>query len=347
MQLASPSDAGYIPRVRILPMSTYRRNVLVGIVMLSALGMLGWMILRFGGKIAQPFAPAMTKVRFLADRADGVSDGSGVYFLGVNVGRVVTVTLGDNLEDIWFDAEVEASRALPAGMTARIRQASLLGSGSRIELIAPATSQPARLKAGEIIKTEFVGLEFFPKEIKELSIEVAAAAKQFREANVVGNLNKRLAEVGEVLGETRKTLESANKIVADDKVRADILTAIENIKTSSENVKSVTERADKIAGAMERAVGNVEKTSETAHIELTEVAKITKTRLEEVSKVVQQANEIAAKINTGPGTASQLVNDPKLYQGLVDTTTELNLTIKDLKRLIQQWEQEGVSLKLQ
>ncbi len=314
--------------------------------MLAALGMLGWMILRFGGMIAQPFAGQMIKVRFLADRADGVSDGSGVYYLGVNVGRVVKVTLGDNLEDIWFDAEIEASRALPAGMTARIRQASLLGSGSRIELMLPSPHGPDTMKAGDVIRAQFVGLEFFPQEIKDLSTEVAAAAKQFREANVVGNLNSRLAEVGEVLGETRKTLENANKIVADEKVRADIMAAIENIKASSENVRSVTERADKIAGAMERAVDNVDKASATANTELTDIAKVAKTRLEEVGKVVQQANEIAAKINTGPGTASQLVNDPKLYQGLVDTTTELNLTIKDLKRLVQQWEEEGVSLKL-
>ena len=41
-----------------------------------------------------------------------------------------------------------------------------------------------------------------------------------------------------------------------------------------------------------------------------------------------------------------LVNDPKLYQSLVDNSRELNATILDLKRLVEQWEQEGVSFKL-
>ena len=36
----------------------------------------------------------------------------------------------------------------------------------------------------------------------------------------------------------------------------------------------------------------------------------------------------------------------KLYQGLVDSTKELNTTISTLNRLVEQWEQEGVSLKL-
>ena len=35
-----------------------------------------------------------------------------------------------------------------------------------------------------------------------------------------------------------------------------------------------------------------------------------------------------------------------LYESLLDTSRELNMTIKDFKRLVEQWEQEGVSFKL-
>jgi phospholipid/cholesterol/gamma-HCH transport system substrate-binding protein len=65
-----------------------------------------------------------------------------------------------------------------------------------------------------------------------------------------------------------------------------------------------------------------------------------------VSELLQQFQQIAQKINAGQGTAGQLVNDPQLYQSLVATTQELNATIADLKRLVEQWEQEGVSLKV-
>jgi hypothetical protein len=40
------------------------------------------------------------------------------------------------------------------------------------------------------------------------------------------------------------------------------------------------------------------------------------------------------------------MNDPRLYQSLVDTSRELNATVTDLRLLIEQWEQEGVPLKL-
>lgn len=328
-------------------MSTYRRNVLVGLTMLIALGMLGWMILRFGGKIAQPFSGELIRVRFVSDRADGVSEGSGVYYKGVNVGRVIRVTRDQNLTDVWIDAEVEATPPLPGGTGADIRQASLLGSGSRIEIrIPPADHINGSLKAGDVIRADFVGLQFFPEEIKNLSLEVAAAARQFREANVVGNLNTRLNEVGQVLSETRKTLENANKIVADEKVRADITAAIQNIRASSDNVRQVTERADKIAQKMQNVVDNIDQTTKTANTELTDIAKLTKTRLEELAGIIQQTHQITTKINQGDGTASKLLNDPKLYEGLVDTTRELKQTIQDLQRLVQQWEEEGVTLKL-
>jgi len=41
-----------------------------------------------------------------------------------------------------------------------------------------------------------------------------------------------------------------------------------------------------------------------------------------------------------------LVNDPRLYESLADTTRQLNATVSDLRRLLEQWEQEGVTMKL-
>jgi hypothetical protein len=66
----------------------------------------------------------------------------------------------------------------------------------------------------------------------------------------------------------------------------------------------------------------------------------------QVSKSLDSIQAITGKVNAGEGTAGMLVNDPKLYQSLVENSRELNLTITDLRRLVDQWEQEGVTLKL-
>ena len=41
-----------------------------------------------------------------------------------------------------------------------------------------------------------------------------------------------------------------------------------------------------------------------------------------------------------------LLNDPALYENLLDVSKEMKLTISDLKRLVEQWEQEGVPFKI-
>src|SRR5438046_2625278 len=59
-------------------MSPYRRNVMVGATVLLAMGVLGWMILQFGGHVITPFTVAKTRLTFTHDRSDGLSDGSPV-----------------------------------------------------------------------------------------------------------------------------------------------------------------------------------------------------------------------------------------------------------------------------
>ena len=55
---------------------------------------------------------------------------------------------------------------------------------------------------------------------------------------------------------------------------------------------------------------------------------------------------LSSKIDQNQGTAGKFVNDPRLYEAMVDTAREMRATVSDLRRLVQQWEQEGVQLKL-
>src|ERR1700759_3325088 len=108
-------------------MSPYRRNVMVGVVVLSALVGLGWMVLKFGGSPMALFTPARIPIHFLCDRADGLSNGSIVSYRGVNVGQVTTVTRGDNEAPVRVDADVDAIPPLPANLKGIIRSQGLVG----------------------------------------------------------------------------------------------------------------------------------------------------------------------------------------------------------------------------
>jgi phospholipid/cholesterol/gamma-HCH transport system substrate-binding protein len=93
-------------------------------------------------------------------------------------------------------------------------------------------------------------------------------------------------------------------------------------------------------------MADVRTTVKTANTNIDTIGKQLTGRIEQLSKTLDHFQSISAKIDNGNGTAGQLINDPKLYQALVDSAMQLNATIADLNRLVEQWEQEGISFKL-
>jgi len=326
-------------------MSSYRRNVLVGLTVPTAIAALGWMILKFGASFARPFAGKMIHIKFVMERADGLSDGSAVLFRGVTVGRITKVIRDPDQIHIRADSEVDATPPLPGNLTANIKQTSLLGSGSTMVLV-PSDDLGGALADGTTITATYGGLDLIPPEMRQLSTELSKTAQQFREANLIGNVNDRVTQLGKVLDDAHQAIAHINSVIGDEKLKQQIDESIADIHSAAANVKSVTAKADKVADNLDGAVVTINKTAQSTQTQIETISKSAQSRLEEASKLLTQVNEITAKVNEGQGTAGKLVNDPKLYEGLVETTTQLNATIKDLQRLVQQWEQEGVSLKL-
>ena len=311
----------------------------MGITVLAALVMLGWMIVRFGANLARPFAGEKLNVRFVMDRADGVSDGSSLTFRGVTVGRVLRVWRDPDQHKVWAEAEVDADPPLPAIGSAEIRQTSPLGTGASLALVSSDNGK--NIKTGDTIVATYIGLglDLLPPELKSLGPEITALVKQLKDENFVANLNARVSDVG-------KTLDGVNKIVNDPKMQDDLRASMANVREASEKIKTISTRADSMVTNLDATAVTVNATAKSAQTKIDEINRSLQARLDQASTALEQIGQVTAKINAGTGTAGKLVNDPKLYAGLVDSTTELNATIKDLRRLIQQWEQEGVTAKL-
>jgi phospholipid/cholesterol/gamma-HCH transport system substrate-binding protein len=312
-------------------MSAYQRNVVVGVVVLVGLGMLGWMILQFAGKAASYFLTSGMKVTLTAPRAEGLADGSPITYKGVNVGRVTGVrrVIGKNdNEDILIDALIQANPPLPANLHGRIKQTSLLGGSMTIALepigdpsTQPTTSSTRLTKSvgrGELAENATLEADFVPD----------------------------IASLGDSV---RHLTDSLQEIVGDPKFKNDI-------SVSLANIRETTESAARLGKDLERISGTLDKTTTNANGAITEVrgavkdtrAEIQKMsdnlnrRLQQVAESLQSIQSVAQKVDKGEGTAGKLINDPKLYESLADTAAELKLAVKDVRRLIQQWEQEGI-----
>src|ERR1700722_5263609 len=114
-------------------MPIYRRNILVGITVIIALVVFTWMALTFS-KTAELFAPPQITIHFLSPRADGLSPGSEVNYLGVQVGRVEQVARNKDGKTVNIDALVDRDPPLPVNLHASIISSSALGGGNAIIL---------------------------------------------------------------------------------------------------------------------------------------------------------------------------------------------------------------------
>lgn len=309
-------------------MSAYQRNVLVGVVVLVGLGMLAWMVLTFANKAASYFLTSGVKIQLVAKRADGVADGSPITYKGVNVGRVTGVRRGPSTEDgedIIIDALIDTHPPLPANLHGRIRQTSVLGGTSAIALEpiprdpkaatrSSSTDAPAELAEGQPpLKAEYV------PDISSLGDSV------------------------------RELTASIQDVIGDPEVKDNIKLSLGNIRQATESAARLGRRLEKLSESLEKTteeangtMGDVRVTVKDARAEIRRMSDNLNQRLEQLALSLEHVQSVTRKIDEGEGTAGRLVNDPKLYDSLADTAAELNLMVKDMRRLIQQWEQEGI-----
>ena len=313
-------------------MTPYRRNIVVGATMLGAMIILGWMILQFGERPAKLFAPPTMPITIIAERADGISEGSIISYRGVGVGRIGTMKRSQDQLSVQIEAQIDLRPPpLPENLEGIIRSQVLGGSGSlSLQLIDPEPR--GQLQAGAKLRAKFVGIEFLPPEFAELATELRTTTKQFRDSNLITHLDAQVAKAGEIL-------DSIDKLVSDPQLREDVHNAVGNIRAASESAK-------RLGVTLEETTEHANQTLAKADTSIDSISNKTNDRMEQIARTLAHLESITAKIDQGKGTAGALVNDPKLYQSLVETSRDLNATIADLKRLVEQWEQEGVSLRV-
>lgn len=295
--------------------------------MLLGIGITAWMILLFAGRLTQIFASPGLPFTIKSTRADGLSDGSAIYYRGVQSGRVTAVHLGNDNTGVIINAEVNKQPSLPANLHPVIRVQSAFGNSSAIslELDGPPTGA---LQAGAVLSADYEGSALIPKEFTQL-------AEDFRRQQLLQHLDETVVSIGKQSERAGQLLQSVQQAIGDEKMRENLRVALENIRIATESATRVGNNLEKFSGKLDRVTDQTDATMSEVRVA---VAKLGAT--------LDHFESVSNKIDQGKGTAGLLLNDPKLYQGLVDTTKELNLTIADLQRVVQQWEQEGVTLKL-
>jgi phospholipid/cholesterol/gamma-HCH transport system substrate-binding protein len=328
-------------------MSPNKRNVLVGVVVLTALGVMAWMVLKFANRASEFFLTKGSRIQVVADRADGLSEGSAIYYRGVSVGRVLGVRL-DQDNRVVIDAIVEPGRPVPVNVEGFIRTGNLLSATASIFLEPiPGQASSRNLQAGDVLHATIPrGSAIIPEEFTGL-------ARSIQDQELVKHLDETVITVRAQAERAGKLMESINSLVSDEKMRGDLRTAMSNVRQATEQANQIAAKLDRFSSDLNdlskqssQTIADVRAVVNRGGEHMDQTVKNINSRIDQVGKLLEQFQSIAARVDKGEGTVGLLVRDPKLYESLVATADTLKLMMADLRRLVQQWEQEGLSFKL-
>jgi phospholipid/cholesterol/gamma-HCH transport system substrate-binding protein len=117
---------------------------------------------------------------------------------------------------------------------------------------------------------------------------------------------------------------NANQIIGDEQNKT-------NIKKTLEQITAATEQA-------KNTLKSVQSLSDTGNQEIVKIA-------ENLDATLSQMQQILAKINAGNGTAGKLVNDGRLYENLLDSSGELQMTLEQIKKWAADAREKGIRIK--
>lgn len=334
-------------------MAPLRKNIMVGLTVLVALILFGVLLLKFGAAPAKLFGGVKVPIEMYVARADGLSPGSSINYLGVNVGQVTEVRASDDATHVIITASIDARRDPPANVQGVIRS-QIVGGGSNVSLEIPEGQKPeGKLKPGAKVPAKFVGLDLVPPEVGQLATELRLTAQQLRESHLVDHLDETIQTVNVQLQKAGKLVDTIDNTVHDAQVQENLRASLENVRKATEQANRIGTNLEKFSGRMEQMgdrFDHVAQSADTAinktqaHID--DLAKQMSDRMEQAAKLLAEVQSITSKVDGGKGTAGMLVNDPKLYEGLVDASKELSGVLRDLKLLVEQIREEGFPLRL-
>jgi phospholipid/cholesterol/gamma-HCH transport system substrate-binding protein len=271
-----------------------------------------------------------------------------VDYLGIQVGHVDSVARDPDGKNILIEASLDRDPPLPANLRASIVTGSALGGASMISLDVGDDAPQGQLAANATINAKYVGLQLnlippsigaTAEQISQLSTELTKTVRQLRESGSIEDLDKALKNVSAQATKVGRVFDSLQTVLGDPGTQNNLHVTIQNLRTT-------TDKLNALADSLQGASNNASSTIKSAQQDIDSISKQIGDRLTQISAVLGNIQGITNKINTGQGSAGQLVNDPRLYQSLVDTSRQLDKTVLDLQRLIEQWEQEGVDLHL-
>lgn len=302
-----------------------RRNITVGIFVITAVCAVVWLIFKFGDLPIKVREIRSFQVTVQFPTAAGVQRNTTVYFCGYPVGSVTEVRPPQVLKDLQtgqfyhqtivvlsIDKEYDN---IPEDVEVKLMSRGLGSSFIELKTKPFDITQSDRkfLTTGSKIQgSTGMTSEFFPEE----------SQKKFEE----------LAEGFSSL------VQNTNDIIGDPNNK-------ENLNRILTNMSEATSRATQALEAFQQLSVSGTTTLKNADVRMKELITAMVGTSEELSKTAAQLRIVLEKINEGGGSLGRLVNDGRFYENLLENSQQLQVLLEEMTSFIADVNESGLRNK--
>lgn len=320
-----------------------RRDVIVGVFVIVGLAALGWMIFKFGD-----LPTAITRMRSFEvyvqfPTAPGVEKDTPVRFAGYQIGRVTHVMAPEVRTDLNTGREYHQTLCIlsinnkyvdiPCNVQVKLMTRGL--GSSYLELKVDPARLPAPLqdpndpyscflRNGMLLQgSTGMTSEFFPEESQQMLNDLVMDIRAF-----IGNAN-------DVIGDpnNKKNIKATMANLTD--ATGNLTVALKEASLTMQDARKTLEDFRSLASTGTDTLKNADAKAERLVVAMLNTST-------ELSKAISQMRLALEKVNNGDGAAGRFINDGRLYESLLENTTQLNVLLKNFKELIDKISQKGL-----
>ena len=291
------------PRKQKITLSELR----VGIFMLSALLVTGFLILNSTGSF-NPFERRITlKVRF--ENADGLRPGADVQLAGVSIGKVEDVRFmpPDAPEGERIEATLTVGQTLDGkpitelirtDSTAQLVSTSILGNDKMVN-IAPGTIKGVPVEDNAVLPSSSgIGLSQLTSTGNDL----------------LEQINKLAVPANEILDKANRGEGTLGRVINDEQLYESLDGAVKETRATMTRLQATVDRLNRGDGSAGKFLNDP-------------------ALYNNLNRTVSQLESIAADIRGGKGSAGKFVNDDALYIETRNAVSELRTSVEKISTI--------------
>jgi phospholipid/cholesterol/gamma-HCH transport system substrate-binding protein len=268
--------------------------------------------------------------------ASGLFEKSRVQTAGISIGQIEKRELYNNTALAKITIRMQAGRVIYENAAVTKKSASLLGEyyleidpGTPFKEVNGQKVQQRELKNGDQIKTVFE-----PIVLGDMMASIGTLIPVIRE--ILDDVHKMTSgPINEIANNVNELIER-NSVVLDrllqrvDHIAANIdqvtTSEADDVKQSIKNVREITESIKGLIGTTHEQVA---KGGEGVQGTISRL----QSSIDRLDRTMKNVEEVSSKVNNGPGTISELVNNPAIANNVEEITEDASGFVKSITRL--------------